>query len=99
LTVSGLGTGAGRRFRCGVDNHPLFPDVCAESGKWFRRAPELFRGPGPDETIVKKIQSFQPNTIELGATLCGSLNQPVVHWPTQKASAWESKSATRCAAF
>jgi hypothetical protein len=40
----------------GLDNHPLFPDVCAKSGKWFRRAAELFRGPRPDETVVKKVQ-------------------------------------------
>jgi hypothetical protein len=30
-----LGAGAARRFRCQVDNHPLFPDVCAKAGNGF----------------------------------------------------------------
>src|ERR1700722_10933737 len=54
MTVSGLGTGADRRYCWRLDNHPLFPDVCAQSGKWFHRAAESFRGPTPRETVVKK---------------------------------------------
>jgi hypothetical protein len=45
-----------RRFRYLIDNHPVFPDVCAKSGKWFRRTGELFRGQGPDETLVQKVK-------------------------------------------
>jgi hypothetical protein len=67
-----------------VDNHPLFPDVCAKSGKWFRRTAELFRGPTPDETVVKK--STMIPAVETGATPSGSLNQSVVHWPTDAIS-------------
>jgi hypothetical protein len=56
LTVSGLDAGAARRFRCRIDNHPVFPDVCAKSGKWFRRAGELFRRYHDDETILRKVK-------------------------------------------
>jgi hypothetical protein len=56
LTVSGVNAGAGRRFRCQIDNHPVFPEVCAKSGKWFRPAGELFRHKKSDETIVRKVK-------------------------------------------
>jgi len=49
-----LTTGVARRFRCRIGNHPLFPDVYAKSGKWFRRPAELFRRSPADETIGKK---------------------------------------------
>jgi hypothetical protein len=45
--------------------------------------PELFRGPRPDETIVKKIQQSQSNAVALSPTPGGSLNQSVIHWPTR----------------
>jgi hypothetical protein len=54
LTVSGLAAGVSRRFRYPIGNNPLFPDVYAKSGKWFRRAAELFRRSWSDETIGRK---------------------------------------------
>ena len=56
-----LVAGVDRRSCCRIDNHPLFPEFCSKSEKWFRRAAELFRGSGPDETKFKKDQCFQSN--------------------------------------
>jgi hypothetical protein len=53
-----LAADAVRRFRCQIGNHPLFPDVCAKSGKWFRRAGQLFRRSPADETIGRKVSNF-----------------------------------------
>jgi hypothetical protein len=51
-----LGLPALPAVRWETDNHPLFPDVCAKSGKWFRHQGELFRRWLGDETILRKIQ-------------------------------------------
>jgi hypothetical protein len=45
-------------LRWQVDNHPLFPDVCAKSGKWFRRRGELFRRRGPTKQLDGKCNDF-----------------------------------------
>jgi hypothetical protein len=41
-----------------MDNHPLFPDVCAKSGKWFRRPGVLFRGRAPTKQLCEKLNDF-----------------------------------------
>jgi hypothetical protein len=50
--------GAARRFRCQIDNQPLFPDVCAKNGKWFRRAGELFRHGSRTKQPPEKLNDF-----------------------------------------
>ena len=42
LTVSGLACPALPAVSWGTDNHPLFQDVCAKSGKWFRHRENCF---------------------------------------------------------
>jgi hypothetical protein len=47
-----------RRCCWWFDNHPAFPDVCADSGKWFHGPGELFRGRGATKQFLKKINDF-----------------------------------------
>ncbi|MDP1583642.1 MAG: hypothetical protein Q8M18_09465 [Bradyrhizobium sp.] len=42
LTVSDLACPARPPFRWERDSHPLFQDVCARSGKWFRHQENCF---------------------------------------------------------
>jgi hypothetical protein len=51
-------SGAARRLRWQSDNQRLFPDVCAKSGKWFRRVPELFRRRARTKQFHKKFNYF-----------------------------------------
>jgi hypothetical protein len=48
-----------RRLVGQFDTQGLFPDICTESGKWFRGGGELFRRGGGDETMAQKAQRFQ----------------------------------------
>jgi hypothetical protein len=70
-----------RRCSCGLDNQAAFPDVCAKSGKWFRRTAELFRRLCPT-TQLKNVNNFKligcrPREI---AWFIG--RAAVVHWPS-----------------
>jgi hypothetical protein len=46
IGLSGFGTGVSRRFRCQLDNHPLFSGCLRPSGKWFGGTGDLFRRQG-----------------------------------------------------
>jgi hypothetical protein len=48
-----LVSGAARRVRYWFDNQARFPDVCAQSEKWFRGTAELFRGGNRKKQSVK----------------------------------------------
>ena len=50
---------ASRRVYWRLDSGLLFPDICAPSGKWFRRARELFRGPGATKQWDKNTNDFR----------------------------------------
>jgi hypothetical protein len=52
-TVSGSGY---RRLVDQLDNQVLFPDICTQSGKWFRDGGELFRPGRGDDTLQQKAQ-------------------------------------------
>jgi hypothetical protein len=41
-----------------IDNHVPFPAICATSGKWFHRRPEVFRGRQATKQNVKNINYF-----------------------------------------
>jgi hypothetical protein len=48
-----------RRLVGQFDNQGLFPDICTESGKWFRGGGELFRRYIRNETLGQKVPRFQ----------------------------------------
>ena len=58
LTVSGFGRRGPPFSLLELITNRLFPDVYAESGKWFRRAAEMVSSPRPDETIFQKFNGF-----------------------------------------
>ncbi|QWG11307.1 hypothetical protein KMZ29_16300 [Bradyrhizobium sediminis] len=69
--------GAARRFGGPPDNHPLFPDVCAKSGKWFRRQENCFVGGCRTKQLPENFNDFsRPN----GRLVRWASR--IVHWPT-----------------
>jgi hypothetical protein len=78
--------GAVRRFRCWIDNQLAFPDVYAESGKWFHRAAKWFRRRGRTKQSSKNSNDFSP--MELTERLGTVLERPLsftglaVQWPS-----------------
>jgi len=56
------------------DTQELFPDICTESGKWFRGGGELFRRGGGDETMAQKAQRFQGRRFAFANSANGHAN-------------------------
>jgi hypothetical protein len=51
-----------------MDNHPLFPDVCAKTGKWFRRHENYFVAAGRMKQSLRNLRDFN------------GYRHPVVQW-------------------
>jgi hypothetical protein len=77
-----------RRLVGQLDNQGLFPDICTESGKWFRGSGELFRRGGRDDTMTQKAQRFQGCNFAFanpanGRMIAGSLAEEARYDPDQ----------------
>jgi hypothetical protein len=78
-------------FCWSFDNHHLFPEFCAKSGKWFLCTLNCFVTPGADDIIFRKQKLFQ---------LVKSTRKPVGQWPGPLGSlAWSESRDRRQAIF
>jgi len=62
-------------LRWEIDNFPLFPDVCAKSGKWFRRRENCFVGGRATKQLSQNFNQF--SLMPLAGAPPGRSGQPM----------------------